>query len=138
MESIIQKTILAIILCTSINNAFAEIIPDSRRIQWDPGVRGGIPTTFGTDCTASPLPTSTSSSSIQSALNTCVPACVGQPGCLPRVLKLASGTFNLSGAIYIPSYVVLRGAGMSQTILKGNASFSGDQVLTFGHGYDSE
>jgi hypothetical protein len=130
---------LLLILIAQVSSA--QVLDPARRITWDPGVRGGIPTTYGTDCTASPLPATSTAGQIQSALNTCASAqaavCNSTNGCPIRALKLAAGTFNVSSSIKIPSYVVLRGAGIGQTELLGTSGFSGSSMIVFSNGFDT-
>lgn len=104
--------------------ASAEIIPPDRRINWDPGVRGGIPTRTTIYTT---LPTSASASAIQSALNLCPSN---------QVVQLAAGTYNINALLIIPSGVTLRGAGLSNTFLKGQSIFSGDSIIRFNNGFN--
>ncbi len=119
---------------------FAQDLDPSRRINWNPGVRGGIPTNYGPDCNSNALASTFSASAIQSALNACKPAatatCLQDLSCAPRVLKLSAGTFNINAELKIPSFVVLRGAGMGQTELLGVSPFSGDTMLRFDNGFD--
>jgi hypothetical protein len=147
-SAIILRSLIVIAFCLiSTSIALSEIIPPDRRINWDPGVRGGIPTTFASDCTASPLPATSTASQINSAITTCsnerVSTCGGQANCPPRVLRLAAGNFNISGTIILKSYVLLKGAGERNdttntgTALIGSSAFSGDNFIEFGSGYDS-
>jgi PKD repeat protein len=101
------------------------IVPDSRKIQWDPGVRGGVPirTTIYTN-----LPTTATAGEIQTALNRCPSN---------QVVRLAAGTYNIASMIKIPSGVTLRGDGMGRTILKGQLGFSGSSVITFDNSFNS-
>ncbi len=102
----------------------AEILSPSRRINWDPGVRGGIPnrtTVFTT------LPTSATASAIQSALNLCPSN---------QVVQLSAGTYSISAQLKIPTGVTLRGAGLSNTFLKGQAGLSANSFLIFDSGFD--
>lgn len=101
--------------------AGAQILPAERSADWTlAGVPGGIPNRT-TICAS--IAAGASTSTIQSALNNC-PA--------NQVVKLAAGTYNISGGLTIPSNVVLRGAGPQQTIL--NASGSSNGFIRFGNG----
>ena len=96
------------------NFSEAQIIPVNRTINWSQsGIPGGIPNRT-TLCAS--IPAGASQATIQSALNSC-PA--------NQVVKLAAGTYNVSGGLTIPSYVVLRGSGPKQTILNASGSESG-------------
>ncbi len=144
MKDVRRRTIrtiaLTALICITIPGQ-AQVLDSARRITWDPGVRGGIPTTSGADCTATPLPSTSTAAQIQSALNTCGneqrTACQSVSNCPVRVLKLAAGTFNVNSTLKIPSYVVLRGAGMGTTELLGTASFSGASMLFFSNSFDT-
>ncbi|HSI59919.1 MAG TPA: glycosyl hydrolase family 28-related protein [Ideonella sp.] len=99
----------------------AQILPANRTIDWSQsGIPGGIPnrTTICANIAAG-----ASQSTIQSALNSC-PA--------NQVVKLAAGTYTISGGLTIPSNVVLRGAGPQETILKASGSSGG--FIRFGPG----
>lgn len=99
--------------------AGAEIVPSLWRINWDPGVRGGI--TNRTTIHAL-LDTNATASTIQSALNA-APA--------HTVVLLTNGTFTIDSQIRIPSSVTLRGLGLSNTIIKGSGVFSGVSMIRF-------
>jgi PKD repeat protein len=103
----------------------ADPVSQDRRINWDPGVRGGIPsrTQVYTNFTVS-----ATAAAIQSALNRCPSN---------QVVQLAAGTYNMSQNLTIPSGVTLRGAGMGTTILKGSSTFSGDSFITFDSNFNS-
>jgi Pectate lyase superfamily protein len=101
--------------------AVAQVLPAERTADWTlSGIPGGIPNRT-TVCAN--LAAGATQSAIQSALNSC-PA--------NQVVKLAAGTYNLSGGLTIPSNVVLRGDGPKQTIL--NASGSNAGFIRFGAG----
>ena len=113
----------------------AEIVPSGaldlnnintsgRRINWDPGVRGGIPTR--TVCKT--LPLSATTKNIQDALIDAT--------CIGYAVELAAGTYTINATIKIPSNVTLRGQGMGITTLKGSSSFSGDSLISFDAGFD--
>lgn len=104
----------------------AEILSPSRRIQWDPGVPGGIPalTTIFADVTQAPYNANKTGSSdaapaIQSAINNC-PA--GQ------VVFIPAGTYRLNSQLTIARSVVVRGAGPDKTILQSYANWHAIQV----------
>ncbi len=104
--------------------ASAEIIPTSRTITFDPGVRGGIPERTRIHVT---LPTSTPAAGIQAALNACPSN---------AVVLLAPGTFRIGATLTIPSGVTLRGAGISNTVLEATAPFNGATLVQFNRGFD--
>jgi hypothetical protein len=102
----------------------ASIIPAERRIKWDPGVRGGI--THRTRIAAL-LDTNATVAAIQAAL-------LAAPS--NSVVQLTNGEFRVNAQIQIPSGVTLRGMGVSNTVLKGVAPFSGGSVLRYQSAFD--
>jgi hypothetical protein len=102
----------------------AEIIPADRIINWqgNVGVSGDIPNR--TTICATLIP---SGQDDTVALQTAIDNCPSQ-----QVVKLNGGTFNISSPIKMGYYgygVVLRGAGMGVTIIKGMTSFSSGSSL---------
>lgn len=104
--------------------AGAEIIPAGRTINFDPGVRGGIPNRTKVHAT---LPPTSTAAQIQAALNACPSN---------QVVLLAPGTFKVSAMLTIPSGVTLRGAGLSNTVLEATAPFNGATMIQFNRGFD--
>lgn len=84
-------------------------LPPDRGTKWAPGVTGGIPNYTTVTSTIS-AGSGDQGSAIQSAL-TSAGAAAARDG-IGRVVMLGPGTFNYSGALYIPSRVVLRGSGL--------------------------
>jgi hypothetical protein len=98
-----------------------SILAGDRATDWNPGLNavGGIPsyTTVHSTLSAS---SGDRRSAIQSALDAAGAAAAADG--VGRVVRLGAGTFSFSGSIYVPSRVVLRGAGLDasgrhQTIL---------------------
>ncbi len=94
-------------------------LPVSRVTTWNPGVPGGVPFYTRVHATIT-APTAGGAASdsrkpIQDALNA-AGAAAAQDG-IGRVVQLTAGTFHLSGELYLPSGVVLRGAGPDSTHL---------------------
>ena len=88
----------------------AEIIPADRMGPWGPdcvGVKGGIPNSSNMTISA----TLTAGASV-STINNAIAAAASN-----QVVQLAAGTYNLAGNIVGKSGVVLRGAGLSNTII---------------------
>ncbi len=113
---------LAILTLLCAASANSEIIPPDRRIAWDPGVRGGIPsrTAICANVRNSPYNAQGDGAAddtlaIQSAINDCA---IGQ------VVFLPSGTYRITAPIRVKSNVTLRGAGMSKTVIRGAAGYS--------------
>jgi hypothetical protein len=81
-----------------------SLVPPDRATVWNPGLNsvGGIPSgSWPIYKTISPSG-GNDRTAIQAALDSCPPN---------QVVKLASGTFHISGTLSIPSNVVLRGSG---------------------------
>jgi len=95
-----------------------EIIPSSRRIDWNPGVRGGIPNRAVVYATLSP------GENIQSAINSCPSN---------QVVKLNPGNYSVGGSISLKSGVTLRGAGIGNTVISAS---SGNSVVNWNNGFD--
>ena len=119
-----------VIIITQAVASFAEIIPASRRVTWQPGVQGGIPnrTTIFADVTQAPYSANKTGSAnaaaaIQSAINAC-PA--------NQVVYLPAGTYRLDSLLLMKANITLRGAGPRTTLLR----FSGtdDSVIRFASG----
>jgi len=108
--------------------ADAQVIPQARRIAWQPGVSGGIPartticanvkTSYG----ARGDGVADDTTPIQNAINAC-PA--GQ------VVYIPAGTYRLNSRLNISKGIVLRGAGSGATFLKTYAAWHGIQVGDF-------
>lgn len=105
--------------------AWSQPIPANRRVDWHPGVPGGIPAR-GTVCAdvksgygAKGDGVSDDTNAIQRAISAC-PA--GQ------VVYVPAGTYRLNGALTITKGIVLRGAGPNATRLKTYAAWHGIQL----------
>lgn len=103
----------------------AEPIPSSHVIDWDPGVRGGIPIR---ETVSETLPSTSTAAEIQTALDNCPSN---------QVVELEAGTFSVDETIIVPTGVTLRGAGMGVTILAAVSGFSGSSIVSFNDGFDS-
>jgi hypothetical protein len=94
-------------------------LPAARVTTWNPGVPGGIPhyTKVHATLQASTYENGTSDAraAIQDVLNAAGTA-AARDG-IGRVVALSAGTFRISGEFYLPSRVVLRGAGPDSTRL---------------------
>ena len=94
-------------------------LPSSRVTSWNPGVPGGLPhyTRVHAAIPASAYGNGTNDAraGIQDALNAAGTAAVADG--VGRVVALSAGTFQISGALYLPSRVVLRGEGPDSTHL---------------------
>ncbi len=110
----------------------AQIIPDSRMIDWSPGIAGGIPVIPLTeknvlDFNADPTGVNDSKAAFVSAING-LPSAGG-------VVIIPAGTYKIGSTITISkSNVILRGEGVGKTRLM--MYFSGDcfSIVTYGRG----
>jgi hypothetical protein len=124
--------ILVIFIMTMgfITTSYGEIIPASRRINWNPGIPGGIPsrTTIRTtiDSATYGNGTTDATSVIQAAISSCP---VGQ------VVYIPSGTYKVSGTISVNKGIVLRGAGSGSTVINlggtGKFTMTGSSGTSF-------
>lgn len=120
---VLQKLLLIGLLWVPFNQCFSEIIPANRRIIWQNniGIPGGIPTTItqwcdikisipGTNIVATGGGTIDDTASISAAINLCPSN---------AFIYFPPGTYYNNGTFTLKSGVVLRGAGMSQTVISG-------------------
>ena len=108
----------AVLLLTGQTACFAAIIPANRITTWQGivGVEGGIPNSSNMTVYTT-IPAGASAATINSAISACPSN---------QVVQLSTGTYNLSSAIiFYGNGVVLRGAGMTNTIIKSTASDPG-------------
>ena len=99
----------------------SEIIPAERRINWSPGIPGGIPENYTrVDC---PAATGNGTTDDLAAINACLSGTTAG-----NYVYLPAGTYRTTGTINIPSGVVLRGAGPSLTIINVDAGATGIQM----------
>ena len=96
-------------------------LPADRVTVWRPGVPGGIPTYEKVHAVlAAPAQSADARPMIQGALDAAGVA-AKQDGA-GRIVQLLPGTFSVAGALFLPSGVVLRGAGpdLTRLIATGN------------------
>lgn len=103
-------------------------IPDNRRVDWTyAGVPGGIPN-ITTNCTTTACNLVYSGGANVTAAN--ISAAITSAG-KNEVVRIPAGTFPMTSEIKIyRSDVVLRGAGMGQTILTADPSYTGIIIST--------
>ena len=94
-------------------------LPSDRITQWAPGVPGGIPNYTLVQATLSAADfgngTRDARSAIQARMNA-AGASAARDG-IGRAVLLSEGTFRISGELFVPSSVVLRGQGPDRTRL---------------------
>jgi hypothetical protein len=109
------------------------IIPADRRINWEPGVPGGIPnrTTIFATVTQAPYNANNNgaadaATAIQNAINACPSN---------QVVFIPAGVYQLNSDLAMKQGITLRGAGRNSTILRYTGS--GNSVIRFASGsYD--
>lgn len=108
--------------CFGTGSSYGEIISSDRRIDWRPGVPGGVPvrTTIFANVRNAPYNASGNGSTddhgaIQSALDNCPEG---------QVVFVPAGTYRITDRIRIPGGVVLRGEG-SNTRIMGDTTDQG-------------
>jgi hypothetical protein len=98
----------------------AQIIPDQRRITWNPGIPGGIPEVSGPvenviNYGADPTGKTDSHDAIEAAIHN-LPSAGG-------IVYIPEGTYLLNSTLLIDrNQVVIRGAGMTSTRILSNAN----------------
>jgi hypothetical protein len=117
-----------VVLCTWLiagtYDASAEIIPVARRINWQPGIPGGVParptvcSNVKTNYGAAGDGVRDDTASIQNAINACPSG---------QVVYIPAGTYRLNSQLTVTKAIVLRGAGPSATRLKTYANWHGIQ-----------
>jgi len=120
LSSLLPGALLAAICVSFVCTALGEIINADRRINWTPGIPGGVPSrnTIFADVTQLPYladdtGVTDASIKIQSAINAC-PA--------GKVVYIPAGTYRLNNQLAIPKGIVVRGAGPSRTFLQSYAA----------------
>jgi hypothetical protein len=109
----------------------SDVIPPERRIDWAPGIPGGIPdrTTVCARVTEPPYGakgdgTTDDTAAIQAALDACPD---------DQVVEIPAGTYHVTGVLTIPRSITVRGAGPGQTVIDAFGT-TWDGVLKFGPG----
>ena len=108
--------------------AAADVVPAARRINWQPGVPGGIParTTICANVVSDFGAVGDGVRDDAPAIQRAITACgVGQ------VVFVPAGTYRLNSQLTIAKGVVLRGAGVGATRLKTYAAWHGIQLGNF-------
>lgn len=117
---------------TDAANAPLYALPASRVTRWQPGVPGGIPNYTRVHATIAATAHGNGAQDARPALQQALDAAgvaATQDG-VGRVVLLSAGTFQISGELYLPSRVVLRGAGANATRL--NASGNRHPLIVIG------
>lgn len=109
MKNIIQRLLIPLAVLVLVMPVFGLILPADRTYPWqgNVGVKGGIP-----DSSTMMVYATLSAGASLATINSTVAACPSN-----QVVQLGSGTFNLGNDLLMKSGVVLRGNGMSNTIL---------------------
>jgi hypothetical protein len=119
--------------CAADCGACSEIIPAERRIDWDPGIPGGIPARDEICANVRDAPysargdgTADDTAAIQAALDDCPPQ---------QVVYIPSGTYRVTDVLTITDSITVRGDGPGRTVIDAHGSeWTG--VIVFGPGVD--
>jgi len=109
-----------------IPDSYGEILSSDRRIDWSPGIPGGIPNyPIGINVKDAPYNAAGDGvtddrTAIQSALSACSSG---------KAVYLPAGTYRITSSLTVPSNAVLRGAGPSQTIILVDSTGSGSHGI---------
>jgi len=124
MKKIFSILFILAFCFNALSQNFSPIIPDERIIEWNPGVRGGIPD-------RQTIYTTIVSGASAATINAAIAACPSN-----QVVLLSAGVYSLSASIEMSKDgVTLRGAGMGVTILTNAPTFSGNTIVMFDNGY---
>ncbi|MBD3418491.1 MAG: dockerin [Chitinivibrionales bacterium] len=104
---------LAILLISMIQPSGAEIIPASRRIEWDPGIPGGIPHYAATVNVMDFGAEADGTTDDHDAFAAAIASLPSRGG----VVFIPAGTYNIGSTINLSSGIILRGAGSDKTKL---------------------
>lgn len=111
-------------------NVHGELIPADRRIDWNPGIPGGIPFRSVTNVVATHQPygaTGNGMTDDTAALQYAINACASG-----QVIYIPSGTYRVSRALSVTNkYITIRGDGPGKTIIDSVCS---NQVAVFAFG----
>jgi hypothetical protein len=106
----------------------AQILPIARRIQWTPGVRGGIPNRTSL-INVKQVPyyakgdgVTDDRAAIQHAIDAALPG---------QVVFLPAATYRISGTLSLSKGITLRGEGTQSTIIKYDGSSSIDIIKAY-------
>lgn len=123
-KMVIIISLLLFIILIGINNSFGEIIPPERKIDWSPGIPGGIPsrTTICANVKNAPYnaagdDSTDDTSAIQSAINACPSN---------QVVYIPAGTYKVTSELSITKGIVVRGEGPELTNIKNYSTTTGD------------
>jgi hypothetical protein len=122
--------VASLLILMGTGDSYGEIISPDRRIDWSPGISGGVPsrTTIYANVKASPYnaygdDSHDDTATIQKAINDCPEG---------QVVFLPAGTYKVTSELRIQKGIVLRGAGVGQTLIKNYATGDGNIVSILG------
>jgi hypothetical protein len=121
--------LILLLLTTSTASALAEIIPAGRRIQWNPGVRGGIPNRTAVFANVKNAPYKAVGNGVvddTSAIQNAIQACPSD-----KVVYIPSGTYRITAPLRVKAGITVRGDGMTKTVIKGAAGYGYNWLLGF-------
>lgn len=122
--------LLCLFITMTAGSVYGEILSSVRRVDWSPGISGGIPT-YAVEITATEAPYNATgdgvtddTTAIQNALNACSSG---------KAVYLPAGTYRTTTTLDIPDNVVLRGAGTALTFINVDAA-AGEGITIDGGG----
>ena len=104
-------------------------IPSERTVDWDPGVRGGIVSGQTNIIDVTDAPYSAANDGLTDVTAILQSAITASPS--NGVVYLPSGTYLVDGGLRIKSGVVVRGAGETNTTIKGKSGATQDWIIGF-------
>jgi hypothetical protein len=111
----------------------SDIIPESRRTEWDPGLPGGIPAGSVTTSVLDHGAARDGTTDDLDAFAAAISALPEEGG----VVSIPAGTYRIDGTVELADGVVLRGAGSDQTHLEfdlGGAGVPAIDAVTYERG----
>lgn len=124
-HAVVYRLFLLTLMVTIATPCFAEIIPASRKISWDPGIPGGIPvrSTIGANVQSYGA-VGDGIADDTNAIRNAISACPEN-----QVVYFPAGIYRITGSISINKSIVLRGAGQTSKIIFDSTSST---VIRFG------
>ena len=117
-------------ILTGTGDSYGEIISADRKIDWNPGISGGVPdrTTICADVKAPPYnaygdDVHDDTAAIQRAIDSCPEG---------QVVYLPLGTYRVTSELRLNKGIVLRGASLSHTVIRNHATTDGNIVSILG------
>lgn len=128
--SVIVLLVFLFFVLTIISESYGEVLPADRKINWDPGIPGGIPkrTTICANVKNAPYNAvgdgvADDTTAIQNAVNACA---------VTQVVYVPAGTYKTTDTINIGKGITLRGDGPNLTKIKHYSSVDKGRIIQIG------